>query len=481
MKFILMHEINNDIIIMLRGISMDNTIKKDLILNGDMKKTLLVLSAPIMLSNLIQTIYNLTDTYFVSKLGSVEVNSIGFVWPIIFLMMSLGIGISISGTALISQYTGSNDYDSSKKIAGQLLSFSFLISIIIALFGFFVAEFIVRLMGAEEELLINSTNFLKIIFLGMPTMFIFFSFNSIKQGQGDTISPMIYGGLSVLLNIFLDPIFIFVFDLGVSGAAIATVLARLIFSIYAVISLFRKTNGIKLSLNDLKLEKDILIKIIKIGIPSSIGNSTSALGFAVMNVFVKSFGNPTLTAFIIGNRINSLILMPAMGIGSALATVIGQNLGADNIKRAKNAVKTSIILSTIILILGGSIIFIFSENIISIFNKDTDINIRLEILKQGTFYLKLIVASLPLMGIFQTFIGTFQGSGHTLSAMFLMTSRLWILRIPLIILFKNYTNLGSNSIWYAIVLSNFIICIIGFIIYMSGKWQKKIIKKSKTY
>jgi len=471
---------------------MDRINKRDLILNGNMSKVILTLSAPIMLNNLIQTIYNLTDTYFVSNLGSTEVNSIGFVWPIIFFMMSLGIGISIAGTALISQYTGSNDKENAKKVAGQLISFSFILSIIVGLLGAVSAKYIVKIMGAEGELLNYSTNFLRIIFLGMPTMFLFFAFNSIKQGQGDTVTPMIFGALSVALNIILDPIFIFNrftipiigititgLDLGVNGAAIATILARGIFAFYAILSLFKDKRGLNLHLNDLKLNKNLLIKIIKIGIPSSIGNSTSALGFAIMNIFVRSFGGPTLTAFIIGNRINSLILMPAMGIGNALATIVGQNLGADNIKRAKSAVKTSIVLSTIFLVIGGSIIFTLSDSVISIFNKDPNPIIKAEVLKQGTFYLKLISASLPLMGIFQTFIGTFQGSGHTMSAMFLMTGRLWGLRIPLILLLKTFTTLGSSAVWFAMVSSNGIICIIGFMIYMTGKWQKKVIKKPK--
>lgn len=458
---------------------MDNIEKRQLILNGNMSKVILTLSLPIMLNNLIQTIYNLTDTYFVSELGSTELNAVGFVWPIIFFMMSLGIGVSIAGTAMISQYTGSNDLIKSKKVAGQLVSFSLLLSIILGVIGAIFAESIVKLMGADGDLLVNSTKFLRIIFLGMPTMFAFFAFNSIKQGQGDTVTPMIYGALSVSLNILLDPLFIFKFNLGVSGAALATVIARGLFVFIAIYTLFKNNNGIKLSINDLKLDKKLLLKIIKIGLPSSIGQSTTALGFMVLNVFVKSFGGTTLTAFIIGNRINSLILMPAMGIGSALATIVGQNIGADNTKRAKEAVKTSIILTSIFLVIGGSIIFMLSDSIISIFNKDSDPLIRAEILKQGTYYLKLISASIPLMGIFQAFIGTFQGSGHTFMAMTIMTGRLWGLRIPLILFLKSFTNLGSSSVWYSMVSSNAIICIIGYLMYKSGKWEKKVIKKTK--
>ncbi|KPU27159.1 multidrug transporter MatE [Caloranaerobacter sp. TR13] len=450
---------------------MDYNKKRELILNGSMPKVILTLSLPIMFNNFVQTIYNLTDTFWVSKLGSTEVAAMTLVWPIIFLLMSLGIGVSIAGTALISQYVGSDNLNDATDVAGQIISFSFVFSLFLGIIGSLLSHNIVKAMGGEGQLLTNAADFLRIIFLGMPTMFIFFAFNSIKQGQGDTITPMKYSTASVALNMILDPIFIFVFNMGIKGAAIATVIARGIFAFYAVYALFTKTDGIHLNIKHLHINKVVLTKLIKIGLPSSIGQSTTAFGFAILNVFIISFGNSTMAAFGIGNRINSLVLMPAMGIGSALATIIGQNLGANNIDRAKKAVKTSTILTTIFLVVGGSVLFTFAEKIIDLFTNDP------EVLSQGTYYLKLISASLPFMGFFQIFIGTFQGSGHTISAMILMMGRLWGLRIPLIVLFKKFTALGTNSVWFAMVLSNAIICLVGLVIYMTGKWQKKVIKE----
>lgn len=450
---------------------MDYTEKRKLILKGDMVKVILTLSVPLMINNLIQTIYNLTDTFFVSRLGDIEVNAVGFVWPIIFFMMSIAVGLSIAGTALISQYTGANESDEAQVVAGQIISFSFIASIILGILGALTTPFIVSIMGAEGELYNYSVDFLRIILLGLPTMFIFNAFNAIKQGQGDTYTPMILVGLSVALNIILDPIFIFTFDLGVAGAAIATVISRGILAIYAMYILFNKNDGIRLEKKHLKIKKYWLKKIIVVGVPSSIGQSTTSLGFAVLNIFVKSFGSATLTAFIIGNRINSLILMPAMGIGSALATVVGQNLGKDDVLRARKAVKTSAALATIFLIIGGTFVFILAPQIISLFTNSKDV------IEQSVFYLRVISASLPLMGIFQVFNGTFQGSGHTIMAMLVMSSRLWVFRIPMIILFKNYTNLGEKSVWFAMILSNGFVCLIGFILYLSRKWETKIIKK----
>ncbi|MTI46434.1 MATE family efflux transporter [Sporosalibacterium faouarense] len=445
--------------------------KRDLILNGNMTKVIITLALPIMLNNFIQTIYNLTDTFWVSKLGETEVAAMTLIWPIIFFMMSLGMGVAIAGTALISQYTGSNDLEDATEVAGQVISFTFIASLVLGVIGYFLTPYIVKAMGGEGELYNRAVEFLSLMLLGLPTMFVFFGFNSIKQGQGDTVSPMIYGGLSVALNIILDPILILYFDLGIRGAAIATITARGIFALYAVYRLFLSNEGIRLHKRHLAWNKKVLTKLIKVAWPSSLGQSTSALGFAILNIFIISFGQSTMAAFGIGNRINSLILMPAMGIGNALATIVGQNLGANNLHRAKKAVKTSAILSTVVLVIGGSIIFMISESVIGLFTKDPDV------LSQGTFYLKLIVTAIPLMGFFQIFIGTFQGSGHTIMAMIIMMGRLWAVRIPLIIIFKNYTNLGANSVWYAMILSNAVICLVGLGLYMTGRWETKVVKK----
>ncbi|MBV1758223.1 MAG: MATE family efflux transporter [Dethiosulfatibacter sp.] len=452
---------------------MDYSGKRDLILKGKMARVILLLSAPIMLNNLIQTIYDLTDTYWVSKIGSTQVAAITLIWPIIFLMISLGMGVGIGGTALISQYVGAGQPAKARDIAGQIITFSFLSSLVIGFFGALLSTKIVSSMGGTGELLRESSNYLRIIFVGMPAMFLFFAYSAIQQGQGDTITPMKFGALSVTLNIILDPIFIFTFDLGISGAAYATVIARGIFAIIAVTRLFKYSEGIHLNRSHLGLNKPVLKNLLRIALPSSVGRSTEAFGFVILTVFIMSFGENTMAAFGIGNRINSLILMPAMGISVALITIIGQNLGANNIERAKQAIKTSALLTTVFLVIGGLLIFSSANTIVGIFTSDIDV------LTQGAFYLRAITLSLPFMGFFVIFVGTFQGSGHTVSAMMMMSGRLWALRIPMILIFKNYTNLAEKSVWFAMVLSNAIICLVGLIIYSTGRWQKPIIEKEK--
>jgi len=192
-----------------------------------------------------------------------------------------------------------------------------------------------------------------------------------------------------------------------------------------------------------------------------------------LNIFIVSYGEVTLTAFTLGNRITSLIMMPAMGIGNALSPIVGPNLGADQIKRAKKCIKSSVIMSTVFLAIGGSVILFFSNQVLGVFTSDY------KILEQGLPYLRLITLSVPLMGYFQILNGIFQGSGHTKFAMLLLTGRLWLIRIPLIILSKNFTDLGYNGIWYSMVLSNLLTVLVGYAIYKSGKWETKVNKREE--
>lgn len=452
---------------------MDYLQKRDLILNGKMKKVILTLSLPIMLNNFIHTIYNLTDTFFVSKIPGNAVAGIQFVWPLIFLMSSFGMGMAIATSSIIAQYIGAHAKEKARKTAGQAISFLFILSFVIGILGFIISPSIIRLMGGTGALYNNAYAYLSVMFLGLPTMFMMNAYNAIKQGQGDTISPLIIGALSVGTNIILDPIFIFVLDMGVQGAAIATVISTGVFALFGICTTFSKKQSMQIEFADLKFDKEILSKIVSIGLPSSTGQATTALGFTILNVFLVSFGEITLTAFAVGNRISSLIMMPAMGIGSALATVVGQNLGADQISRAKLAVRTSAVLSTVFLVTGGLLMLPFSEKIVGAFSSDPNV------IASGTTYLNMIIYSIPLMGFFQILVGVFQGSGHTISAMILMMGRLWGLRIPMVYMLSRSEGFGPNSIWNAMIISNLIICLIGLGIYSTGKWQRKVIKQKK--
>lgn len=456
---------------------MESIKNRDKILNGNIRKVLISLSLPIVLANAIQTVYQVADTFWVSKLayGDTAVAAISFVWPIVFVTMAFGIGMNIAGTSMISQYVGLDREREATEVAGQIVSFSFLFSLVLTAVGLLFGRQLLALLGAQGSLFAHCWEYLRIIFLGIPPMFVFFAFQSIKQGQGDTVTPTFIIGATVVLNIFLDPLFMFTFKMGVAGAAWATILSQTISAVAGMYLLFFRRSGLAPRFKDMVLNKRVFREIVKIGFPAGLSFSVEGIGFMILSAFVLSFGDYTVTAFGIGNSINSLILMPAMGIGSALATVVGQNLGAGQLERATKAVWESIRLSVSLLAIGGVVLFAVAPQVIGIFTKEPIV------LAQGTYFLRLISLAIPLMGLFESLLGCFQGSGHTVMAMMLTTGRLWAVRIPLVLIFKYYTALGEKSVWFAMVFSNLVIGVFGLVLFLGGRWKKRVVGKEDQY
>lgn len=447
--------------------------KQHLILKDkNIYKGLLILSIPLMLNNLIKTFHDVIDMFFVSEIpgySTEAINSISLTFPVFFTYISLGIGLTAAGTALISQHIGSGQMDKAKKFATNLVVIALSLGIILNIGSFFLAEPVMRLMGTEGFVLENSVKYLKIRAFELPFVFLFFAFMSIRQSSGDTVTPVIYGVITIVINIILSPLLISTFGFGVSGAAIATLIANVIVVPFIVYQLFNAKEGVVLDKESFHISKNIIRKIVKIAIPASLGQSITAIGFIIMNSIIVTYGNQTVAAFSVGNRITSIILHPVMAIGGVLAAYLGQNIGNQNPLRAREAFRKAMVLSVVIMGLGSFIVIWFRAPLVSIFIKNDDTAVSLAV--EYMFYLLI---GLPLMGIFQTFIGTFNGTGNTKFTFAFTITRLWLLRIPAILIFKYATEIGSSGIWYAMLISNVVIIAFGAYFYKQVDFMPKI-------
>ncbi len=455
---------------------MEKTNKREMILNGSMYKTILILSIPIMINNLIQTIYNLVDGVWVSKISSVHFAATAFVFPINFFFISFGMGLSIAGTSILSQLIGADKTEDAKEYTSQLMAITLLSSFVFTLMGYVLSPTIIRLMGGTGDFANYSNTYLRIIFIELPFMFMFFNVNSVMNAQGDTITPMVLSGVSALLNVVLDPIFIFTFGWGIAGAAWATVLSRALLASVGVFIIFSKKNKIRPEFKGFKFDKTKIKRLINVALPISVGQTGASLGFIMLNGFIASYGTATLAAFSMVNRITSLVMQPAMGMGAALTAIVGQNIGADQKERAKEAFQKAFKLSISIGILGLIFLLAFDNPIINFFIQSED---DPSVIQLGLTYLFYISLSMPLMGAFSVFKGLFQGSGHTKYSMAMEIGRLWFVRIPMILLFKHFTDWGSTGIWFSMSFSNLIICIYGYIVYRSNSWQEEVVTTKK--
>lgn len=447
--------------------------KQHLILHDkNIFKGLLILSIPLMLNNLIKTFHDVIDMFFVSEIpgySTEAINSISLTFPVFFAYISLGIGLSAAGTALISQHIGSRQMEKAKKFAANLVIIALSLGVLLNVGAFFLAEPVMKLMGTEGYVLENSVKYLKIRAFELPFVFIFFAFTAIRQSSGDTVTPVIYGVITIVINIILSPLLISTFGFGVSGAAIATLVANICVVPFIIYQLFNAKQGVTLDKSILRIDFDVVRKIAKYAIPASLGQSITAIGFIIMNSIIVTYGDPTVAAFSVGNRITSIILHPVMAIGGVLAAYLGQNIGNQNPDRAREAFRKAMILSVLLMGLGSFIVVWFRAPLLGIFIKDDPTALNL-----GVEYMFYLLLGLPLMGIFQTFMGTFNGTGNTKFTFAFSIARLWVLRIPAILLFKYTTQVGSSGIWYAMLISNILIIFVGIFFYNRIDFMPKI-------
>lgn len=455
--------------------------RSEMILHGNIYKIIAIISIPIILNNFIQQLYSLADAFWLGKLGTAEFASTSFTWPVVFLFNSIGIGLSIASISLISQLLGKKDFPLAQKYADTLINISLLFSIIFMLLGYFSADSIVNLMGATGDLAKYSIIYLKYSYLGIPFIFLYYIYSSILSAQGKNAIPTMISTTCVILNMILNPIFIFDtipftsisgLGLGVKGAALATVITQGIMCIVGFIHLRFNNDKIKLNLQSLifiKWKKCILKKIYHIALPSIIGQIGTAIGFIIMNSFIQSYGTETVAAYGMVNRISGLLNIPPGGIGTAITSIIGQNIGNNNIKRVKETFKKASIIVIIMSIIIAFISFIFRYEILSFFinaPKDSEPMI------QANSYMFYTLITLVMLNMFFVYQGLFQGSGNSKYSMAIDMTRLWIIRLPLILFFKYYTGYGATGIWLAMSISNVLVTIIAHLIYLNGTWQQ---------
>ncbi len=442
--------------------------KRDLT-EGSITSAIFSLSWPVVTTNLFQSLYNIADTFWLGRLGVLEIGAPTLSWPVVNFIVSFSGGFSMAGTSFVAQHHGAGEEDMVGEAIGQTILISMFISVFLGILGFFLTDDIVRWMGASEELFPFAAVFMKTIFLATPFTYGFNVYSSLLRGYGDTVTPMRLSIYSVILNVVLDPLLIFglgVFpSLGVFGAALATLISRGIFTVYAFYLLISGKNGIKLKPSNFIPKPDRIFQIIKMGLPLGFSQSVQAIGLIVVMAIITSFGNFTLAAYGIGTRYNSLAIMVAMGISMASAAIVGQNLGAGKTKRAEQTVVATIALNTVIMV-GISIFFVlFRYPLIGLFTGDR------QVIKIGANFLLIVPFFLPFFAIMQSFIAAFNGSGHTLSSMWMMLSRLWTMRIPLVYLLGWTLMLGYSGVWWAIGLSNLGGAVLAFLLFIPGRWK----------
>jgi putative MATE family efflux protein len=437
---------------------------------GNEARLIINFATPMLLGNLLQQLYNIVDTIIVGNiLGKEALAAVGASFPIIFTLISLIIGVASGGTIVIAQYFGAKDLQNVKRAIDTLYIFIFFTSIILSVIGIYFTEEIFKLVRLPEEILPQAKTYLTIYLSGLIVTFGFNGTSAILRGLGDSKTPLYFLIVSTCFNIGLDLLFIIVFKWGIAGAALATIASQGIAFLMAIIYLNRYHKIISFNISKFHFDTRIFQQSIRIGLPTGIQHTFVSLGSLAMMAIVNSFGTNVIAAYTAAIRIDNLAVLPAMNFGAALATFVGQNIGAGKSARVKKGFKSTLLMSSIVSVTVTLIVILFKKQLIGLFTNDA------EVIRIGSEYLLIVCSFYLLFTTMFKINGVLRGAGDTLIPMFISLFSLWVVRIPLAWFFSS--RIGETGIWWAIPAGWLMGLIFYYLYYATGKWKNKIVVK----
>ncbi len=433
---------------------------------GNPSKALWTMALPIIAGMMVQTLFNVVDIMFIGWLGAEEVTAVAFVSPLFFIIIGLTVGLGAGVTASIAQFIGQKDKKNADNCAEHTILIGLVITLVLSFLGIVFGEELLVLLGASGNILDISYTYLKVLLYGIGLAVFSLFFRAILAGEGETKIPMFIGLIGTLLNLILDPIFIFVLEYGVKGAALATVISQAVMVIsYLFIIFVRKSTYITFNISDFKYSSSIISTIFKIGIPSSISMLIISFGQVVMNRILINYSVEAVAAYQIVSRIDMLLFMPILGIAISLTTIVGMFFGAKEYEKLVSIVKYGISRAIYITLLSVAILFILADRILPLFSDDP------EVLNIGITYLRIIILAYPAVGLSVICSRICQALGEGMPLLVTTITRVLIITAPLSYYFY-ITGKPIEWVWYAQVFAILIAATIsfGFLRYYSKKF-----------
>jgi putative MATE family efflux protein len=438
------------------------------LLQGPIPRSLFLLAFPIMGGNILQIAYQLVDAFWVGRLGASAVASVSVSMPLMFLMMSLGMGFTIAGSTLIAQYVGARNREMVDHVAGQTMITVVAVSTVLGLFGFVIAPYLLELMEVAPDVYRNALGFLRVQFLSLPLAFAYFCFQSQMRGVGQVTVPLYIIAGTVFVNFVLDPIFIFVMGWGVMGAALATMVSQALSAVTAIILLTQGRYGIQLKIRELKPDFAFIKRAFNLGYPAAIEGSARGLGVTVMMFLITSFGTVTTAAYGVGGNVMQFVVIPAMGFSMATSTLVGQNIGAGNVPRAEAVARLAALITFAALTAFGLFALAFANHIAAFFVPRDQ-----RVIHEAAVFIRTVSWSFGFIGVQFALMGVLRASGNMFAAMVISLASQWMLTFPLAFLLSHRAHMGSHGLWWAFPVANVVTAIVSFVWFSRGDWKKR--------
>lgn len=431
---------------------------------GNIFRHLILFSGPIMLTDLLQTSYQIVDSLWIGNLlGANALGAVAVSSTIIFTVLSFVIGLNNATLAILSQQKGRDDEEGLRRYLNAFVVTLSSLVIVLSIGGILLTEPLLQLLGTPRAMFHDAKIYLLINFLGIVFLVGYNFISAVLRSIGDSRTPLKFVTLAVMLNVFLDPLFIAGFNLGIAGAAIATILSQgtaFVYGVYFVI----KRKLVPFSWPYKPKWKEVST-ILHVGIPSGLQMAVISSGLAAIMSVVTSFGEDVVGGFGAAQRIESLLLLPAGALGTAVSSMAGQNIGVKNWRRVHQVARFGLLYNLIIMVAVGLIVFIFAEFAVKMFTRD------IGAVKFATVYLKILAFFFPFLGVNFVLNGVVRASGAMYQVLVLNIISFWVLRYPLTYLFAN--KFGEVGIGFGIGTSFVISSILAALYYIFGNWKKK--------
>ena len=433
---------------------------------GKVWKVIVRFALPLLVGNLLQQFYNITDSIIVGQfLGKEALAAVSASFFIYYFIISLVIGVGSGTTVVISQLFGAKQYQKVQLAFSSFFIFMLVGGIILSIAGIIFAEPVFRLTNTPEEVIPQAVAYFR-IYIGGTFLFVTFnSIISILRGVGESVRPMLFILITTVLNIAFDLLFILVFKWGIEGAARATVVSQGIGMCIALAYVNNTHPLLSIKKQDMLFDWKLFKESLKIGLPTSVQQCAIALGLIALLGIVNSFGTNTLTAYGAAGKIDTIITQAILTLSGALAAFCGQNIGAGRLDRVKKGVQFTMYTNVALGLLTFAAVYLFGNEMMRIFTKDIDV------VAIGKEYLLIIGGFFIVHGALNVYNGALRGAGDTLFPMISSLVCLWLIRIPLAYYLSSW--LGRNGIWWAIGISITIGLIVTFVYYKMGFWKRR--------
>ena len=441
---------------------------------GDPVRQIVKFMIPMLIGNVFQQLYNTVDSIVVGKyIGDNALAAVGSAGPIVNLLLVLFIGISVGAGIMVSQYFGAKQRKALSRTIGCCITMTFVASLIVMVLAPLITMPLLKLLNTPDEIIDWCDGYLRILFLGIAGCAFYNILGGVLRGLGDSVSALLYLVVATLLNIVLDIYFVASLNMGVSGVALATVIAQGVSAVLSFLKLRRRTDCFDMKAKYLVPARKYLSELVRLGLPSGITQAIFSLSMVVVQSLTNSFGPMCIATNVIVMRVDGFVMMPAFSFGSAMTTFAGQNIGAGRLDRVESGSKKGTLVAMATSAVIMIIILFFGKYLMALFT-NTD-----ELIEQSYHMMLILGIGYVAMEVTQCLQGVMRGAGDTMSPMWLSMISTVIIRVPLAYLMTWMTRSPENphGQFYMMFVSLLLTWLIGaamtYAVYRTGRWKRK--------